>query len=344
MQRRAFLKSGTAGIAIAALPTLATLATITTLATLKPGVARAQAQAAWPTRPLKLVVPFAPSGGGDVIARLFAPRLSAALGQPVIIENKPGASGTIGASFVAKAAPDGYTLLLSNNASISTGPLVYPKIDYKPRADFEHVVMISSFANGFLVNTNHPARTLQEFIALARAKPGKLSFASAAVGSAGHLTGEMMKQRAGIDMQHVPYKGTGPAITDLMAGQIDAIFDGLPASTPYVKAGKLRLLAISAPQRLPNFPEVPTLNEIVPGVAGFAWFGLSAPARTPREILERIETEVQKIVALPEVRARFADLGMNLSGRGRNDYAEFIAQDIQRWAPVVKAAGVSTDG
>jgi tripartite-type tricarboxylate transporter receptor subunit TctC len=204
--------------------------------------------------------------------------------------------------------------------------------------------MISSFANGFLVNTNHPARTLQEFIALARAKPGKLSFASAAVGSAGHLTGEMMKQRAGIDMQHVPYKGTGPAITDLMAGQIDAIFDGLPASTPYVKAGKLRLLAISAPQRLPNFPEVPTLNEIVPGVAGFAWFGLSAPARTPREILERIEAEVQKIVALPEVRARFADLGMNLSGRGRNDYAEFIAQDIQRWSPVVKAAGVGTDG
>lgn len=333
MRRRAFLKSGTASFGFAALGTIASL-----------GPSFALGQAAWPAKPVKLVVPFAPSGGGDVIARLIAPRLSDALRQPVIIENKPGASGTIGASFVAKAAPDGYTLLLSNNASIATGPLVYAKIDFKPRADFEHVVMISSFANGFLVNANHPARTLQEFIAMARSKPGKMTFASAAVGSAGHLTGEMMKQRAGIDMQHVPYKGTGPAITDLMAGQIDAIFDGLPASTPYVKSGKLRLLAISAAQRLPNFPEVPTLNEIVPGVAGSAWFGISAPARTPRDVLERIESEVQKIVTLPEVQARFADLGMNLSGRGRADYSEFIAQDIQRWTPVVKAAGVNAEG
>jgi tripartite-type tricarboxylate transporter receptor subunit TctC len=179
---------------------------------------------------------------------------------------------------------------------------------------------------------------------MARTRPGKLTFASAAVGSAGHLTGEMMKQRTGIDMQHVPYKGTGPAITDLMAGQIDAIFDGLPASAPYVKAGKLRLLAISATQRLANFPDIPTLNEVVPGVTGSAWFGISAPAKTPRDILERIETEVQKIIALPEVQARFADLGMSLSGRGRAEYSDFIAQDIQRWTPVVKAAGVSVDG
>ena len=333
MHRRNFLKSGTAGLAAAALGAIEGLA---------PAIA--SGQSVWPAKPVKLVVPFAPSGGGDVIARLIAPRLSEALRQPVLIENKPGASGTIGASFVAKAAPDGYTLLLSNNASIATGPLVYTKIDFKPRADFEHVVMISSFANGFLVNANHPAKTLQEFIAMAKSKPGVMTFASAAVGSAGHLTGEMMKQRAGIDMQHVPYKGTGPAITDLMAGQIDAIFDGLPASTPYVKSGKLRLLAISAAQRLPNFPDVPTLNEIVPGVAGSAWFGLSAPAKTPRDVLERIESEVQKIVALAEVQARFSDLGMTLSGRGRADYAEFIAQDIQRWAPVVKAAGVSAEG
>ncbi|MCX7154107.1 MAG: tripartite tricarboxylate transporter substrate binding protein [Proteobacteria bacterium] len=279
----------------------------------------------------------------SVIARLIAPRLAEALRQPVIIENKPGASGTIGANFVAKAPPDGYTLLLSNNASIATGPLVYAKIEYDPLGDFEHVLMVSSFANGFLVNANHPAKTLREFIAMAKAAPGKMTFASAAVGSAGHLTGEMMKQRTGIDMQHVPYKGTGPAITDLMAGQIDAIFDGLPASTPYVKSGKLRLLAVSAPQRLPNYPDIPTLNEMVPGVTGFAWFGISAPAKTPQDILERIELELQKILALAEVRARFADLGMNLSGRGRSEYVQFISQDIQRWAPVVKTAGVSVD-
>ncbi len=303
----------------------------------------ARGQGMWPSKPVKLVVPFAPGGGGDVIARLIAPRLAEALRQPVIIENKPGASGTIGANFVAKAPPDGYTLLLSNNASIATGPLVYAKIEYDPLGDFEHVLMVSSFANGFLVNANHPAKTLREFIVMAKAAPGKMTFASAAVGSAGHLTGELMKQRTGIDMQHVPYKGTGPAIADLMAGQIDAIFDGLPASTPYVKSGKLRLLAVSAPQRLPNYPDIPTLNEVVPGVTGFAWFGISAPAKTPRDILERIELELQKILALADVRARFADLGMNLSGRGRSEYAQFISQDIQRWAPVVKSAGVSVD-
>ena len=311
------------------------------LAAFAPPLARGQGT--WPNRPVKLVVPFAPGGGGDVIARLIAPRLAEVLRQPVIIENKPGASGTIGANFVAKAPPDGYTLLLSNNASIATAPLVYAKIEYDPLGDFEHVLMVSSFANGFLVNANHPAKTLQEFLAMARAAPGKMTFASAAVGSAGHLTGEMMKQRTGVDMQHVPYKGTGPAIADLMAGQIDAIFDGLPASTPYVKSGKLRLLAVSAPQRLPNYPDIPTLAEVVPGVTGFAWFGISAPAKTPRDILERIELELQKILALAEVRARFADLGMNLSGRGRSEYGQFISQDIQRWAPVVKAAGVSVD-
>jgi len=329
LQKRAFLQSGAAILALSMLVAFVPLC--------------ARGQGMWPSKPVKLVVPFAPGGGGDVIARLIAPRLAEALRQPVIIENKPGASGTIGANFVAKAPPDGYTLLLSNNASIATGPLVYAKIEYDPLGDFEHVLMVSSFANGFLVNANHPAKTLQEFIAMARAAPGKMTFASAAVGSAGHLTGELMKQRTGIDMQHVPYKGTGPAIADLMAGQIDAIFDGLPASTPYVKSGKLRLLAVSAPQRLPNYPDIPALNEVVPGVTGFAWFGISAPAKTPRDILERIELELQKILALAEVRARFADLGMNLSGRGRSEYVQFISQDIQRWAPVVKTAGVSVD-
>ena len=184
LQKRAFLQSGAATLALG------------TLAGLLPGFAHTQA--AWPNKPVKLVVPFAPGGGGDVIARLIAPRLAEALRQPVIIENKPGASGTIGANFVAKAPPDGYTLLLSNNASIATGPLVYAKIEYDPLGDFEHVLMVSSFANGFLVNADHPAKTLREFIAMAKAAPGKMTFASAAVGSAGHLTGELMKQRTGI--------------------------------------------------------------------------------------------------------------------------------------------------
>ncbi len=300
----------------------------------------AQSHSAWPARPVKLVVPFAPGGGTDVIARLVAPKYSEALGHQMVIENKPGASGMIGADAVAKAAPDGYTLLMSNNASLSTGPLVYGNAGFHPMNDFIHVVMIGSFANAFLVNANHPAKTLQEFIAMAKTRPGKMSFGSAGPGSAGHLTGEMLKQAAGIDMQHVPYKGTGPAITDLLSGQLDAVFDGLPASTPYVKSGKFRALAISSPQRVPAVPNVPTMTEIVPGVQGQAWFGISAPAKTPREIVERLQVEGQKIVATPEVQARFAEIGMTLSGRGRAEYTEYIAQDIRRWAPVVDAAGV----
>ena len=179
---------------------------------------------------------------------------------------------------------------------------------------------------------------------MVRARPGRMTFASAAVGSAGHLTGEMIKQRAQLDMVHVPYKGTGPAIADLMAGQIDALFDGLPASTPYVRSGKLRLLAISSQQRLANHPGTPTMDEIVPGVSGFAWFGISAPAGTPRDIVERLQLEGRKVLALPELQARFAELGMVLSGRGQAEYTEFIADDIRRWTPVVKAAGVRLQG
>ncbi len=339
MHQRTLLKTGRAGPAAAALRGLMVLMALAAFVPLL-----AFAQTTWPARPIRFVVPFAPSGGGDVIARLVVPRLSDVLRQPIVIENKPGASGLIGAEAVARSAPDGYTLLLSNNASISTGPLVQGTAGYQPLTDFEHVLMISSFANGFLVNANHLARSFEEFLGMARARPGRMTFASAAVGSAGHLTGEMIKQRARIDMVHVPYKGTGPAIADLMAGQIDAIFDGLPASTPYVRSGKLRLLAISSQQRLAHYPETPTMDEIVPGVSGFAWFGISAPAGTPRDIVDRLQLEGRKVLALPDLQARFAELGMVLSGRGQAEYTEFIADDIRRWTPVVKAAGVRLQG
>jgi tripartite-type tricarboxylate transporter receptor subunit TctC len=301
------------------------------------------AQPRWPAKPVKLVVPFAPGGGSDVIARLFAPKFLELLQQPLLIENRPGASGTIGADVVAKATPDGYTLLMSNNASIATAPLVYGNTSYHPVAGFVHVAMIGSFANSLLVRAHHPAKSFQEFINLARQKPGKLTFASAGPGSAGHLTGELLKIRAGIDIQHVPYKGTGPALIDLISEQIDALFDGLPASIGYIRSGKLRALAISSAQRLPALPSVPTMSESVPGVVGTAWFGISAPARTPQIVIDTLQDAAKRSLAMPDLRARYAEIGVVVSGQGQREYTAFIEQEIAQWAPVIKAANVKAE-
>ena len=303
----------------------------------------ARAQARWPSRAVKLVVPFAPGGGADVIARLLAPHFSAQLGQQMLIDNRPGASGLIGAGAVAVAPADGYTLLLSNNASIATGPLVYGNATFHPMNDFAHVLMVGSFANGFLVRADHPAKSLEEFLALARAMPGKLTFASAGPGSAGHLTGELLKTQASIDMQHVPYKGTGPAIVDLMSGQIDAIFDGLPASLGYLRGGKLRVLAISSKQRLPLLAAIPTIDEVVPGVVGSAWFGISAPAQTPREIIRQLQESGQRVLALAAVRNRFAEMGIVVSVIGQQAFSAFVEQEIARWGPVIKRAKIRAE-
>ncbi len=321
MNRRDFL----AGAAITVLPRLAS------------------AQPKWPSKPVKLVVPFAPGGGTDIIARLLTQKFADLTEQQLLIDNRPGASGTIGADAVAKAAPDGYTVLVSNNASNATAPQVYPNVGYQPVTDFNHMVMIGSFANSLLVRHDHPAKTFPEFLAYAKRGPGKVTFASAGPGSAGHLTGELLKIRAGIDIQHVPYKGTGPAIIDLLSGQIDALFDGLPASLGYIKSGKLRALAISSAQRLPLMPGTPTINEFVAGVVGTAWFGVSAPARTPAVITDRLQEVLQKILAMPDVRDRYAEMGIVVSDKAGRDYTMFIEQEISRWAPVIKSARVKAD-
>jgi tripartite-type tricarboxylate transporter receptor subunit TctC len=203
--------------------------------------------------------------------------------------------------------------------------------------------MIGSFANSLLVRADHPAKSFQEFINLARQKPGKLTFASAGPGSAGHLTGELLKIRAAIDIQHVPYKGTGPAIVDLISGQIDALFDGLPASIGYIRSGKLRALAISSAQRLPALPSVPTINETVPGVVGTAWFGISAPVRTPQTNIETLQDAVQRSLLMPDLKARYAEIGVVVSGQGQREYTAFIEQEIAQWGPVIKAANVKAE-
>lgn len=294
-------------------------------------------------RPLKLVVPFAAGGNTDLLARLIAERMSEGLKQPVVVENRAGASATLGTEAVARAPADGHTLLMSNNLGIATAPLVYPNAGYRPLGDFAHLFLIGSFANGFAVNAGHPARSMQDFIALAKASPGKLTYGSAGPGSAGHLTGTLLGQLAGIDMVHVPYKGSGPAATDLLAGQIDAMFDGMPAATQHVRSGRMRLLAVSSAQRVPTFPDVPTLNEIVPGAIGVAWFGVSAPANTPQAVRDRIEREGLRVVATPEMQAKLAELGMSPGGLGSADYTRFIEAEIRKWTPIVKATGVKAE-
>ena len=297
----------------------------------------------YPAHPIKLVVPFPPGGSTDVIARMVAQRLGDALKTAVVVDNKPGVGSVLGTDFVAKAAPDGYTLLVSANPAIAPGPLMRTSMPYDPLRDFTHLALLGTFPNSFVVRADHPAKTMAEFIAMARARPGAMNYASAGVGSAGFLTGELLKQAAGIDMLHVPYKGSAPAITDLIGGQLDGMFESLVTATAYVRGGKLRLLAVSGERRSKTFPDVPTLAELVPGVAGGAWFGISAPARLPADMALRLQTEVQAVVNAPDVQARLAELGMAALPLGGADFVAFITAENRRWGPVIKAGNIRVE-
>ena len=298
---------------------------------------------AYPERPIKLVVPFPPGGSTDVIARLLSQRLSDALKSSVVVENRHGVGSLLGTNSVAKAAPDGYTLVVAANPAIAPGPLMRNSVPYDPLKDFTHIVLLGTFPNGFVVRQDHPARTMAEFVAMAKAKPGAMNYASAGLGSSGFLTGELLKQAAGIDMVHVPYKGSGPAITDLMGGQLDGMFESLVTATGYVRSGKLRLLSVSGEKRSGSFPEVPTLNETVPGVSGSAWFGISAPARLPAEIARRLQIEIQSIINAPDMQTRLTDLGMTPLPLGGSDYLAFIQAESRKWGPIINAGRISVE-
>jgi tripartite-type tricarboxylate transporter receptor subunit TctC len=307
------------------------------------GIALPTLAQAYPSRGIKLIVPFPPGGSTDVVARLVGQRLGESLKQSVIIENKPGVGSILGTDFVAKSAPDGYTLVVAANSSIAPGPLMRSNMPYDPLRDLVHVAMIGSFPNGFVVRADHPAKTMQDFIAMARARPGKLNYASAGVGTSGFLSGELLKQTARIEMVHVPYKGSGPAINDLLGGQVDAMFEGLVTATNYVKGGKMRLLAVTGEQRARAFPEVPTLSEIVPGVSGAAWFGISAPARTPAEVVARLQADMQAIISAPDMQARLLELGMTPMPLVGADFTAMINRENRKWAPIIKAGNVTVD-
>jgi len=298
----------------------------------------AAAQAQYPSRPIKLVVPFPPGGSTDVVARLLGNKLAESLGQPVVIENRPGAGAALGTEVVAKAPPDGYTLLITALPSIVTAPLTNPNVRYDPLRDLTHIAMIGSFPNALVVRADSPLHSVAELLAYAKANPGKLSYGSAGPGSAGHLTGELLRERAGIDIVHIPYKGAAPAFADLLAGQIGADFDGVINAVNQARAGRIRLLAVSSAQRLAQHPELPTIEETVKGVSGDSWFGLAGPAALPAAITQRLEVETVRALDAPEVRRRLEDTGMTITTLRGPEFVEFIRADIRKWTPVIKSA------
>jgi tripartite-type tricarboxylate transporter receptor subunit TctC len=297
----------------------------------------------YPTKPVRLIVPFPPGGGTDNLGRLVAQKLGEALGQQVTVENRPGAGTIIGTEAAAKAPPDGYTLLMAQTAT-GINPSIYPKLPYDTLRDFVPVVLVATAPTLLVVNPQVPAKNLQELLALAHAKPGTLNFPSGGNGTSPHMAGEFFKSLTGAKLVHVPYKGGGPAITDLLGGQVQLMFDTMPSIMPHVKAGKLRPIALAAPARSPELPEVPTFAES--GLAAFeadAWYGIFAPAGTPREIVDRINAEVNKILSAPDVRERMKGLGADPVGKSPEFFGEFVRAEIAKWAKVVKEAGIKLE-
>ena len=305
------------------------------------GLAAAQA---YPTKPIRLIVPYAPAGGTDIIARAAALELSKTLGQTVTVDNRPGAGGNVGAEIAARSAPDGYTMLMSASSLHGITPFLYSKLNYDPNKDLAPVIVFAGFPNVLAVNPSVKAHTVSELTALARAQPGKLTCASSGSGSTIHMSCEMYKHMLGLDIEHVPYKGSGPALIDLIAGQVNLMFDNLPSAITHIRAGKLRALATTGEKRSPALPEAPTMIEAgVPGYIATAWFGLCMPAGTPKEIIARMNAEGQKAARAPDFVKRMNDLGYEIVGGTSEQMASMIQDEIRRWGPIVKASGAKVD-
>jgi tripartite-type tricarboxylate transporter receptor subunit TctC len=298
----------------------------------------------YPSKPIRLVVPFAAGGATDVLARLVGERLTASLGQQVVVDNRPGAGGNIGSDLVARAEPDGYTILMGAVGTHAINPSLYPKMPYDPVKDFAPVTLVASVPNVLVVNPEVPANSVQELIDLAKANPGELNFASSGNGTSIHLSGELFKAMTGTDIVHVPYKGSGPAVTDLLGGQVQMMFDNMPSSLPHVKAGKLRALGVTSAKRSPALPEVPTIAEAgVPSYDATSWFGILAPAGTSEPVVTRLQGAIVQALGEPEMRQRMADLGAEPVGDTPAEFGQFIAAEIAKWAKVVNDAGVKLE-
>lgn len=329
------MKSSLTGLGLRALLTALSLTSLTC------GAAFAQA---WPSKTVRIIVPFSPGGTSDMLGRVVAQKLTESMKQSFIVENVAGAGGLIGSDKVAKAAPDGYTLVVSGVASHAIGPTMSKKVPFDPLRDFTHIALFGGPPSVLAVNPSFPARDLKEFIAYAKSQPGKLAYGSPGKGTQGHLLFENFKQVLGIDMVHVPYKGASPAVADLIAGHVPVISTTLTTAGEQIKSGKARALAVSSSQRVPDFPDVPTFAELGhPELTASIWFSLSGPAGMPQDIVQRLNAEVRQILQLPEVRQRLRPEGIEPGNLDPKAFTAFVASELKRWAPVVRASGAQID-
>jgi len=298
----------------------------------------------YPDHAIRLVVPFPAGGTTDILARAAAQKLTESLGKSVVVDNRPGAGGNIGADLVAKSPPDGYTLLMGTVGTHAINPSLYAKMPYDHVKDFVPVVLVAGVPNVLVVNPSLPVNSVADLIKLAKSKPGSINFASSGNGTSIHLSGELFKTMAGVDMTHVPYKGSAPALTDLMGGQVQVMFDNLPSSLPHIKAGKLRAIAVTSLKRAPALPDVPTISESgLPGFEASSWFGILAPAGTPPAIVTRLNTEINKWLQTPEAKEQLLAQGAQAAGGTPEQFAAHIRAETDKWAKVVKASGAKVD-
>jgi tripartite-type tricarboxylate transporter receptor subunit TctC len=302
------------------------------------------AQAAWPTKTVRFIVPFAPGGGTDTVSRLVCDQLARTFGQQFVVDNKGGAGGNIGTAELSRAAPDGYTIGLISVASHTLNPMLYSKLPYDPDRDIVGVSRVAILANLLGVPQSLPVSSVAELIALCKKDPGKYSFASSGPGTSLHLSGELFKAMAGVDIIHVPYKGAGPAYNDLIAGTVQMMFANMPSMLPQVRGGKLKGLGVTSAGRSRAAPDIPAIAETLPGYVATSWYGVGAPAATPEPILARLEAAIGEALKQPEIQKRWADdLGLDMPPAGRAGFDAFLAEDRRLWAPAVKAAGVKLD-
>jgi len=297
---------------------------------------------AWPARPVRMIVPFAPGGGTDIQARLFSAKLSPALGQTFVVENRPGGGGNIGAELVAKAPPDGYTVLFQS-ASLAVNQTLYTKLNYNAVRDLAPVLLVSSTPLVLVVHPSVPARNVKELVALARARPDTFNFGSNSSGSTSHLSAELMKTLTGTRMTHIPYKGSGQATTALLGGEIDLLFSTMPPAVPHIKAGKMRALAVTTLKRSPVLPEVPTMDDTVKGFESDNWYGMFFPAGTSRDIVTRYNSEMLKVLKDPEVRTVMERDGSEPLGSTPEAFSDYFKREVEKYAKVIKASGAKAE-
>jgi tripartite-type tricarboxylate transporter receptor subunit TctC len=298
---------------------------------------------AWPNKPVRILIAFPPGGAIDIVARIMGPRLSESIGQPVLVENRPGAGGLLGTELAAKAAPDGHTVFFGTLGNLSVNPLLYPKLPFDIDRDFAPLTQVVSTTFMLYVNPASPVKTVNDLIALAKSRPGTLNYSSSGNGGAPQLAAELFNSMAGVKMVHIPYKGSNQSVTDVIGGQVQLTFDSLALGLPYVKAGKLRAVATLGPKRISQLPDVPSVSETLPGYEVTNWFGMVVPAATPRDIIARLYGEILKVLRLPEVRNSLIAQGTEPVGSSPEEFRAFMKSEAAKWARVIKEANIRAD-